>query len=300
MSKPTHRKQDRWADWLTQGRQRGMNEMQVRKMNRDLNRLARRVLKDAKLRAGDRVLDVGAGTGLLALEARRRVKGSGFVVASDISHDALVHCRDGAAARPEAATFVAVVGDAGALPFPDQVFDAVLTRSVLIYLKDKEAGVRELYRVLKTGGRVSVFEPINQVWSLMTKRLRDSGLFDAFQPTYERLLGDSRANESSTFLGWDERDLARWFQDAGFSNVRLNYEYVFGRPSRPTRVTKTARQRMAASWQMRPNPHALSFEELVRNELGDEADAFLDRFLEFSLSNPAPFAYAVAYLSGRR
>jgi hypothetical protein len=51
---------------------------------------------------------------------------------------------------------------------------------------------------------------------------------------------------------------------------------------------------------MRPNPHALSFEEIVRAQLGEEADEYLDRFLEYSLANPAPTAAAVAYLSARR
>ena len=48
----------------------------------------------------------------------------------------------------------------------DGSVDVVTTRSVLIYVKDKAAALREFYRVLKPGGRVSLFEPINVLMSL--------------------------------------------------------------------------------------------------------------------------------------
>ncbi len=87
------RKLDHWADWLVRGRDRGATEAQLRRTNRFLARVRNRVLREAKLRPGERVADLGAGIGLLALEARRRVKGSGYVVALDVSVDALSECR---------------------------------------------------------------------------------------------------------------------------------------------------------------------------------------------------------------
>jgi ubiquinone/menaquinone biosynthesis C-methylase UbiE len=43
----------------------------------------------------------------------------------------------------------------------DRSVDVITTRSVLIYVKDKAAALREFYRVLRSGGRISLFEPIN-------------------------------------------------------------------------------------------------------------------------------------------
>ena len=109
------------------------------RLRRWIGRLIRvrdRVLAGARLRRGMTVVDVGAGTGLLALDAARRVGESGRVVALDVSYAALVECR-----RPQRSgdPLDAVVGDAVSLPLSDQCAEAVVTRSALIYVVDKAA-----------------------------------------------------------------------------------------------------------------------------------------------------------------
>lgn len=161
MVEPQQEPLDRWADWLLHGRQRGMSEGQLRRMDAVLRRVRDRVLGGARLRRGQRVLDVGAGTGLLTLDACRRVGPTGQVVAVDRSHDALAVCRRPAGGDAAAPMPACAVGDATALPFADQAFDVVLVRSVLMYVADRPAAIRELRRVLRPGGRVSLFEPIH-------------------------------------------------------------------------------------------------------------------------------------------
>ncbi len=156
---------DPWAEWLLRGRQQGMSERGTQRMQRGLTRLRDRVLARARLRPGLRVLDVGAGTGLLALDARRRVGPSGHVYALDISRDALLAARASGEQQTDTAPLGLLTGEATRLPFADASLDRVFTRSVLIYVDDKAAAAREFFRVLRPGGRASLFEPINSAGS---------------------------------------------------------------------------------------------------------------------------------------
>lgn len=179
---------DRWTAWQLAQR-RGL-------VVRGPHPLRERALEGAKLGPGQRVLDVGAGIGMLSLEARLRVGPSGVVVVLDRSRDALVACRRFATgqetvaatlqpaggerddvvptgqaswAEPTAAPLGCVVSDACRLPFADRRFDAVVLRSVLIYLTEKALALRELHRVLRPGGRLSLFEPISRVAEELTQ-----------------------------------------------------------------------------------------------------------------------------------
>ena len=169
-----------------------------------------RVLDGAAVSPGDRLADVGAGTGLLTLAAVERVGPDGDVLAFDISVDALEELRAHATA-PNISYFV---GSADVLPLPDASVDVIVTRSVLIYVDDKAEVAREFARVLRGGGRVSLFEPINSRNLRLTDALDLSPLGELEDRL--RALDDERfANPEDPMLNFDESDLERSFEAAG-------------------------------------------------------------------------------------
>ena len=110
---------------------------------------------------GDRVLDVGCGTGADALALARIVAPGGEVVGVDASAGVLAAARRAAAAAGCPARFE--LADAGALPFPDDAFDACRCDRTVQHLPDPSAAVNELARVTRPGGVVAVSESRNHV-----------------------------------------------------------------------------------------------------------------------------------------
>lgn len=120
-----------------------------RLMTAGLDRRWRRLAVRAVVRSGDRVLDACCGTGDLALEAQRA---GGRVTGLDFSERMLER------ARRKSADVDWVHGDVLALPFPDGSFDAATVGFGIRNVEDLEAGLRELARVLRPGGRLACLE----------------------------------------------------------------------------------------------------------------------------------------------
>jgi len=111
---------------------------------------APRLVAAASLEAGDRALDVGCGTGVLAREAWSRVGSRGFVAGLDASSGML------AVAARLAPDIEWRQGTAESLPFADGSFDAVLSQFSLMFFQDRRQALREMMRVLRPHGRLAV------------------------------------------------------------------------------------------------------------------------------------------------
>jgi demethylmenaquinone methyltransferase/2-methoxy-6-polyprenyl-1,4-benzoquinol methylase len=181
-----------------------------RVMTAGLDRRWRRATVAAVVSPGDRVLDVACGTGDLALEARGR---GATVTGLDFSPAMLER------ARGKAPELDWIQGDALALPFEDASFDAATVGFGVRNFDDLGAGLGELRRVLRPGGRVAVLE-ITQPRGLL--RVFYSVWFDRIVPLLGRVLPGGAAY---TYLPASVRRfppadaLARLLEEAGFGAV---------------------------------------------------------------------------------
>ena len=167
---------------------------------------AEQLLAVARPRSGERVLDVGTGTGIVARRAVPHVGPSGTVTGLDASPAMLGVAR--AMADEEGRSIVWSEGQAEALPFPDERFDLVLSQFALMFFTDTAAALAEMRRVLIPGGRVaiSVFQAIDR-----------HPFYQALDKAIDRRLGAS-AVEQIFALG-DADALGASLEWAGFRDV---------------------------------------------------------------------------------
>jgi len=291
------RSHDRWAAWVLDRRFGGDPEQAERAM-RHLRPVRDRVLEGAAVREGDVVLDVGAGDGLLAFGALPLVGESGKVIFSDVSRELLeVSC--GLAGELDAldrCDFVlARAEDLG--PLADDSVDVVTTRSVVIYVEEKQRAFDTFHRVLRPGGRLSMFEPINsftfpepehQYMGFDVAPI--AGLARRVKDAYNRLA----TADDSTLVDFDEGDLIAFAERAGFSKVELTYEASVERDA-------GAHWGSEVGWdtflRVAPNPLAPSLGEMIDDALSpEEAKQFVSHLRPLFESKRGTSRSAVAYL----
>ncbi|HEY7431098.1 MAG TPA: methyltransferase domain-containing protein [Streptosporangiaceae bacterium] len=216
---------DRWLRWLLDVRFGGDAAHRQAELTSFLYPVRDAVLDKARLAPGETLLDVGTGDGLIAFGALDRNAPDGQVVFSDISQGLLDHCRRAATEEGLLGRCSFVLASADSLAgVPDAATDVVTTRSVLIYVKDKGAAVAEFHRVLRPGGRVSLFEPINRLMYV-----EDPTQFDGYDvgpvagiaAKVWQLYTSLQPTGVDPMVDFDERDLVRLAEAAGFAEIDL-------------------------------------------------------------------------------
>jgi arsenite methyltransferase len=216
---------DRWHRWLLDVRHGGDPGYREQMMS-GLFRVRDAVLERAALQPDDTLLDVGAGDGLIAFGALDRLGPGGRVIFSDISRDLLDHCHAAAAEAGQLNRCAFVLAPADNLAaLSDSSVDVVTTRSVLIYVADKATAFAEFRRVLRPGGRISLFEPINVLMQECESRLFFGYDISAVAEIAAKLNAQFAAIQpagTDPMLDFDDRDLVRLAEQAGFADVQLD------------------------------------------------------------------------------
>jgi ubiquinone/menaquinone biosynthesis C-methylase UbiE len=176
------------------------------------------ILAGLQLTGGETVLDAGCGLGDDTFEIGQILGRKGRAVGIDISETMILEARRRATARDLAVEFE--VADAQALRFEDETFDACRTERMLMHVPDAERAFAEMVRVVRRGGRLSVFD---FDW--------ETQIVDSPYTETTRLI--TRSFCDSFKNGWIGRRLPRLFMQHGMKDVStapqtiiINYPFL--------------------------------------------------------------------------
>lgn len=286
----TEAAKDIWSQWLLNRRFGGDLE-RMKKMLESLYPVRDKVLSHVGLAENETLLDIGCGDGLISFGALEKFKDC-LVIFSDISRDLLDHAEAlaGEMNVQDRCRFVCASADDLSV-FENDSVDAVTTRSVLIYVSAKQKAFNEFYRVLKAGGRLSIFEPISR-FSDPEPPDRFAGfditpvkeITQKIKDVYERI----QPPGSDPMIDFDERDLIGQAEKAGFREIHLELQARV----EPAEITDWPIL-LNTPW----NPKIPSLAEAIEEALTpEEAEEFVNHLRPLVESGQGVSRLAVVYL----
>ena len=202
----------------------GKYDLMIYLMSLGIHRLWKRdFVANSGIRLGSSVLDLAGGTGDISALLSQRVGSRGRVILTDINADMLELGRRRLEDRGISGNVTYALVNAEQLPFSNQEFDAITIAFGLRNVTDKDAALREMFRVLRPGGRALILE-FSTIRAAGLKKVYDRYSFDVLP-----LLGRLVANDAGSYRYLAEsirqhppqEELVSMMQQAGFSQVRF-------------------------------------------------------------------------------
>lgn len=157
---------------------------------------------------GESVLDIACGTGIVARNIAPRIGLQGIVIGLDANPDMIGMART--AAKKEHLPIEWYTSPAEQLPFPDEHFDLILCQFGLMFFTDKHAALKEMYRVLKKGGRL-----VLSVWQGLDRHPFYQTLHDVSQQLF------GKSSVETVFSLGNANELRKLLTDSGFGHVEI-------------------------------------------------------------------------------
>lgn len=235
----------------------------------NFGRSAPLILERARVRRGDRLLDVGCGTGVVARTAAPVVGEVGRVVGLDPNPMMLEVARD--LPRADGAPVEWVEGEAASPP--PGPFDVVTCQHALQFVPDRDAAVRAMNDVLASGGRAAI-----SVWRALEHQPVYAPLIEA----EARQLGVPVDELAEPFAMGDPAELRALLEEGGFSEVEvqpLSHTVRFPEPERFVRLTMRAAAAVL--------PAFAEMDEHAQEELLDAVERELEPVLQEHVEDDA-------------
>jgi demethylmenaquinone methyltransferase/2-methoxy-6-polyprenyl-1,4-benzoquinol methylase len=191
-------------------------------MSLGMHRLWKRhTIDQSGVRAGHVVLDLAGGTGDLAALFAKRVGSEGKIVLSDINPDMLEEGRRRLIDKGIITNVEYVLANAESIPFPDNYFDCITIAFGLRNVTDKDRALKEMFRVVKPGGRALILE-FSAVKEGLLKKAYDAYSFHVI-PKMGKLVTNDEASYQylieSIRMHPDQETLKKMMLAAGFQKV---------------------------------------------------------------------------------
>lgn len=211
-----------WSSWLERTRFAHLSQEQREQTLRWLLTVRDIVLEKAQIQKGDRVIDLGTGTGLLAFGVLEKFQDNVELIFSDKFEDCLSECEKllKECDIPHKTSFLQ--SDCMDIKLLENSVDKALMRSVLVHVLDKQAAINEIYRILNPGGVFCGFEPI------INSNTRYHELVDKEQISdYEEFKNaedDFMSSLENPLTNFNQETLAKNLELAGFSDGSIDVE----------------------------------------------------------------------------
>jgi ubiquinone/menaquinone biosynthesis C-methylase UbiE len=284
---------DKWADWLLNKRFGG-NRENKKMFLESLYPIRDKIISNADVNQGETVLDIGCGDGLIGVALMEKVGKDGRVIFNDISKELLEVCKTYLEQEGLLSNAVFLESSVESLSGLEiETVDAITGRSVLIYVNEKYKAFEECFRVLKKGGRLSIFEPINRFASARHQKETFMGYdLSPLEDIAKKFLAGIRKNqdENDPMINFDERDLMLFLKKLKFERIQLEYTAYIGLGEK------------FKDWDFfynfTPNPNSPSLSDALDEHLNpDEKVKFLN-YLKPLVQNSPPEVYsAYCFLS---
>ena len=175
-------------------------------------------IDECQIRPGQSILDLAGGTGDLSLGMAKKLRQSGQIVLSDINDNMLQIGRRKLIDQGFLGLVRYVQANAECLPWPNNTFDCITIAFGLRNVTDKDQALREMYRVLKPGGRLVILEFSH----LVNDKFR--ALYDTYSFALLPFLGKVVANDAKSYqylaesirMHPDQKTLKTMMQNAEF------------------------------------------------------------------------------------